>query len=72
MASLTQMKNTGARSIEPAIAAYAEEARPREEPRLVFLHYWGIGPAASLAAGADLRWRSRLRPPDPDPARLHY
>jgi len=22
-----------------------------EEPRLVFLHYWGIGPAASLAAG---------------------
>jgi len=22
-----------------------------EEPRLVFLHYWGIGPATSLAAG---------------------
>jgi uncharacterized protein DUF1259 len=28
-----------------------------EEPRLVFLHYWGVGPAASLAAGV----RSALR-----------
>jgi Domain of Unknown Function (DUF1259) len=22
-----------------------------EEPRLVFLHYWGVGPATSLSAG---------------------
>jgi Domain of Unknown Function (DUF1259) len=22
-----------------------------EEPRIMFLHYWGVGPAASLAGG---------------------